>query len=136
MVKVFFTPSQEKEYINKFPIKIQENQKPLNLQLKGTGVCIALDVKQPKLKIGPVLPYDEKAYALLEISNPTPYATELINLDFDKKWREDVETLASYEEIKNGGNDKEKRVVFLPLREAGAGLWPEVVSAVARKNQT
>lgn len=99
-------------------------------------MCIALDVKQPKLKIGPVLPYDEKAYALLEISNPTPYATELINLDFDKKWREDVETLASYEEIKNGGNDKEKRVVFLPLREAGAGLWPEVVSAVASKNQT
>jgi hypothetical protein len=37
----------------------------LNLDLKGIGTCIVLDVKLPKLKIGPVLPYDNKAYALL-----------------------------------------------------------------------
>lgn len=59
-------------------------------------------MKQPKIKIGPVLPYDNKAYALLEISNPTQYPTELISLDFDKKYREDIEALTIYEELKNG----------------------------------
>ena len=42
IVKVFFTPSGEKDYLNKFPIKIQENPKMLNLDLKGTGTCIGL----------------------------------------------------------------------------------------------
>ena len=68
----------------------------LNLDLRGSGTCIGLEVKQPKLRIGPVLPYDEKAFSILEISNPTQYPTELINLDFDKRFKEDIETLASY----------------------------------------
>jgi len=34
---------------------------------------------------------------VLEISNPTPYPTELFSLDFDKKYLEEEETLASYE---------------------------------------
>lgn len=96
----------------------------MNLELKGSGMCITLDVKQPKLKIGPVLPYDNKAFALLEISNPTQYPTELVNLDFDKKFKEDIETLSIFEELKNGDVENSKRIVFLPTREAGAGLWP------------
>lgn len=72
---------------------------------------------------------------MLEISNPTPYPTEVTNLDFDKKFKEDIETLNFYEEIKNGNNEKEKRVVFLPVRETGASLWGEVVNAVAKKNK-
>jgi hypothetical protein len=66
------------------------------LELRGIGVCIGLEVKQTKLKIGPVLPYDNKAFALLEISNPTQYSTEIISLDFDKKYREDIEMLSIY----------------------------------------
>jgi len=49
------------------------------------------------VNIGPVLPYDTFAYGVLEISNPTPYPTELYSLDFDKKYLEEEETLASYE---------------------------------------
>ena len=130
IVKVLFTPSVDKEYINKFPIKIQENPKMLNLELRGVGTCIGLELKQLKLKIGPVLPYDEKAFSMLEISNPTKYPTELINLDFDKRFKEDIETLSIYEDIKNGNSDKEKRVVFLPVRETGTPVWPEVIKAV------
>lgn len=43
--------------------------------------------------------------------------------------------MSIYEEIKNSGNDIEKRVVFLPTREAGAGLWQEVVNTVSKKNK-
>ena len=77
----------------------------LNLEFKGVGTCIGLELKHQKLKIGPVLPYDEKAYAVIEISNPTKYATELINLDFDKKFKEDIETLNAYEDIKNANSE-------------------------------
>ena len=37
----------------------------LNLDLKGTGTCIGLELKQTKIKIGPVLPYEEKGFSLL-----------------------------------------------------------------------
>lgn len=52
--------------------------------------------------IGPVFPYDDNAFSYLFISNPTKYSTELISLDFDKKFKKDIEILASYENIKNG----------------------------------
>ena len=108
----------------------------LNLDLKGTGTGIGLDLKQTTVKIGPVLPYNEKAFSLLEISNPTQYTTEIISLDFDKRFKEDIELLSTYEELKNGNNEKEKRVVYLPIREAGAGIWQEVIEAVNKKNKT
>ena len=92
-------------------------------------------MKQTKLKIGPVLPYNEKAFSLLEISNSTQYTTEIMSLDFDKKFRDDIEMLTAYEELQNGNNEKEKRVVYLPIREAGAGIWNEVTEAINKKNK-
>ena len=49
----------------KFPIKIQENPKVINLQLKGIGATIALDSLPNRIKLGPVLPYNNKSYAIL-----------------------------------------------------------------------
>lgn len=89
IVEVSFAPSAEKEYQFKFPIKIVDNSRVLTLDLKGVGASIVLDVLPQKIKIGPVLPYSAFEYEVLEIHNPTNYPTELISLDFDKKFKDD-----------------------------------------------
>ena len=71
----------------------------------------------------------------MDISNPTKYHTELVSLDFDKNNRNDFETLAAYEEIINGEKKDVERVVYLPLRETGSKIWPEVVKEVKKNNQ-
>ena len=42
--------------------------------------------------------------------------------------------IGTYEEIENGGQEKEAegkdRQIYLPVREPGSGLWPEVLKAV------
>jgi hypothetical protein len=38
--------------------------------------------------------------------------------------------LANYEELKNGEKKEGERVVFLPLREPGTKIWPEVIQEV------
>ena len=35
------------------------------------------------MNIGPILPYDKFAYAVLEIKNSSEWDTELFSLDFD-----------------------------------------------------
>lgn len=55
-----------------------------------------------KIKLGPVLPYNNKCFAALDISNPSKFSTELVSLDFDKTFKNEEELLASYEEIING----------------------------------
>jgi hypothetical protein len=135
IVKAYFNPSQEKDYMVKFPIKIQENPKVINMELKGCGVAIGLENTPSKIKLGPVLPYNNQCYAAVDISNPTKYYTELISLDFDKKYKPDIDMLTAYEEIINGEKKEGERVVFLPLRETGANIWPEVVKEVEKANQ-
>lgn len=81
----------------KFPIKIIDNSRVLTIDLKGQGTSIGLEAQPPKVKIGPTLPYTTFEYEVLEIHNPTSYPTELISLDFDKKYKEEQETIATYE---------------------------------------
>lgn len=70
--------------------------------MKGFGTAINLETLPPKIKLGPVLPYNNKTYAALEISNPSKYATEIVSLDFDKHFKDEMELLAAFEDLKNG----------------------------------
>jgi len=45
------------------------------------------------------LPYDKFAHAVLEVTNPSPYPTELFNLDFDKSYLTEEEILGDYEDF-------------------------------------
>jgi hypothetical protein len=60
------------------------------MELKGAGTAIALDIVPSKVKLGPVLPYNSKSYAALDISNLSKYSTELTSLDFDKSYKSDI----------------------------------------------
>jgi hypothetical protein len=119
----------------KFPIKIQENPKVISMELKGAGIALSLDTEPAKIKLGPVLPYNNKCYAALDITNTSKYSTELISLDFDKNYKSDFELLTAYEEIINGENKEGERMTFLPLRETGGKIWPEVIKEVGKNNK-
>jgi hydrocephalus-inducing protein len=47
-------------------------------------------------RIGPVLPYDQFSYCVLEVRNPSDYDTELYSIDFDKQYTKDEEILNDY----------------------------------------
>ena len=121
--------------MSKFPIKIQENPKVINMELKGNGVVIGLESLPPRIKLGPVLPYTNQCFGAIDISNPSKYHTELVSLDFDKTYKSDQEMLAAYEELINGDKKEGERVVFLPLRETGTKLWAEVTKQVEKTTQ-
>jgi hydrocephalus-inducing protein len=89
LVQVSFTPSTEKNYQHRFPIKIAENSKPFYLELKGTGISINLEFTPLAVDIGPVFPYAHDSSAILEVHNPSPYSTELISLNFDRRYELD-----------------------------------------------
>lgn len=40
--------------------------------------------------------------------------------------------MAAYENIKNGAEREKKSAVFLPLREPGSKLWPDVIREVEK----
>lgn len=69
--------------------------------MKGTGSSINCEIYPEKVTIGPVFPYEDNAFSYIYFTNPTKYSTELINLDFDKRYKKDIETLSAYENIKN-----------------------------------
>lgn len=56
------------------------------LNLKGTGSSINLLFNPQLINIGPILPYDKFAHAVLEVKNPTEFDTELFSLDFDTQY--------------------------------------------------
>lgn len=62
----------------------------INLELKGSGAAINLEILPAKIKLGPVLPYNNKSFAALEITNFSKYATEIVSLDFDKHFKEEI----------------------------------------------
>jgi hypothetical protein len=66
------------------------------LSVKGQGVAINLEMKPLQLSIGPVLPYREFSYTILEVRNPSDYDTELINLEFDAQHVHDEEMINVY----------------------------------------
>lgn len=57
-VEFSFLPVNDKMYNYKFLINIQDNAKPMGINLKGQGVQVQLEVKSEVVNIGPVLPYD------------------------------------------------------------------------------
>ncbi len=64
-----------------------------------------------------MLPYNNEAYALVEITNPSDYDTELFSLDFDQQFLKEEKHLAKYEEFKNNA------AVYLPIRNPGSPFW-------------
>lgn len=70
--------------------------------------------------IGPVLPYTDFSYAVLEIRNPSDYATELINLDFDTQYTVDEEMMNAYPLLENN------EFVLMDVRQPGERIWDDV----------
>lgn len=96
IVQINFFPGYEKEYNHKFVLDIDQNPKQFPIQCKGTGTSINLEFEPNLAQIGPVLPYDQFSYCVVEVKNPTDYDTELFSIDFDKQYIKDEDILNNY----------------------------------------
>ena len=85
VIQIMFIPSTEKVFAHKFTIVIKDNSTPKVINVKGIGTTINLDFIPMEINIGPVLPYENAAYGILQVVNSTEYNTEVISLDFDIK---------------------------------------------------
>ena len=83
-------------------------------------MAINLEHRPPLISIGPVLPYKEFAYAVLEVHNPSDYDTELINLEFDTQFLQDEEMMNVYPPLE--GTDS----VLMQVRQPGDRIWEDV----------
>ncbi len=92
-------PQAEKAYSYKFVVGIQENNKPLVIYVKGQGSQVSLEYSPEQINSGPVLPYNDQSYAMLEIKNPSEYDTELYSLDFDKQYLKEEKQLTAYDQF-------------------------------------
>lgn len=120
-VEFSFLPVNDKMYNYKFLINIQDNAKPMGINLKGQGVQVQLEVKSEVVNIGPVLPYDPQAYALLEVHNPSEYDTELYSLNFDPQFKYEEAQLNNYPHF------KDKEPLYFPVRKPAQRFWPQVI---------
>jgi len=82
-IEITFIPTQEKAYEIKFLLSIKENPKNFSIAAKGLGVSINLQVSPQQIQIGPILAYNQFAYQVLQVKNPTNYDTELYSLQLD-----------------------------------------------------
>ncbi|EGR28756.1 hypothetical protein IMG5_169530, partial [Ichthyophthirius multifiliis] len=128
IVQLSFAPSAEKNYQWKFTINIQENPKNFVINMIGSGVQVNLDINN-SVCIGPVLPYDQFAYQIVEIKNNTQYETELYSLDFDKMYLNDEEILQNYENFDN------QDTVFEQIRQPGGLFWENIKESVEKKKK-
>jgi hydrocephalus-inducing protein len=108
---------------------VKENTQPFILNVRGQGVAINLDFKPTALNIGPVLPYADFAYTILEVRNPSDYDTELISLDYDSQYHVDEEMIAAYTPLE--GTD----FVLMKVRAPGEPIWEDVQKSFKRKKQ-
>ncbi len=72
-VELTFMPTTEKPYTYKFSLLIKENPKQLFINVKGVGTSINLECIPEKINIGPVLPYENFAYSILQVCSTSKY---------------------------------------------------------------
>ena len=83
LVQLSFIPNSANVMNYKFSISVKENPKNLVITVRGAGTFVNLEITKEKFEIGPVLPYDQKAYQKVEFKNASEFDTELYSIDFD-----------------------------------------------------
>ena len=76
-----------------------------------------------------MLPYEQFAYSILEVRNPSEYDTELYSLDFDSVYLKDEEMVGSFPAL------EQTDFVLMPVRGPGEVIWPEVAKSYERKKR-
>jgi len=127
IIKLSFIPSAEKAFVHKFTINIDQNSTPKVINVKGIGTTINLELLPLEIIIGPVLPYENCAYGVLQIVNSSDYCTEFVSLDFDDEVYKEEEALNKYGEFET------QEVLYFPVREPGGLFWDFVTSANVKK---
>ena len=91
------------------------------INVKGQGCSINLEFIPDKINIGPCLPYNKKAYSILQIRNNSDYDTKLYSLDFNGNYLKDEEELLKYDELVAG------EPIYLPVRGPTDPFWETIL---------
>ena len=80
-----FKPKDSKEYNCTFDICISHNEKPLQVECKGTGERLKLTFDPPSIVMPPVLPFTQPVKAEVTIINNSKHHVEVFSHQFDFK---------------------------------------------------
>eukprot|EP00854_Cymbomonas_tetramitiformis_P000766 gene766-1240_t len=124
-------PPERLHYSQVIPIRVTFNKRDVKLECTGLGFMLGLRLEPPVLDLAPILPSAEKPNeAFFTMINDSHVPIEVFSLDVDKQYLEDEEILREAE-----GYAEQDRMLLEP-REAGSGLWPDIIEAdLARKEE-
>ncbi|KAJ3206444.1 hypothetical protein HDU82_004517 [Entophlyctis luteolus] len=126
MVAVRFSASEDKEYEAFVPFKINMNNQPIPIHLRGKGTKPIICFEPESLVLGPILPCSDGVEGKFSIYNPTNSPIEVYSLEFDQLYEEEEELIRNLDGF-------EANVLYLPPREPGQPL-PEALVEQAKLN--
>ncbi|KAJ3029566.1 UNVERIFIED_CONTAM: hypothetical protein HDU68_011780 [Siphonaria sp. JEL0065] len=126
IMNIRFSANEEKDYETVVPVKINMNNQPVPIHLKGRGVKPYIQFEPESLTLGPILPCGDGTEARFSIYNPTNYPVEVYSLEFDQTYEEEEEMLRLADGYENN-------LLFLPPREPGQPL-PDFIIESAKLN--
>ena len=157
-IEIVFTPTADKQILQKLEFKIKDNVNKKCITCKGQGTAHTLEFDSPLVELGPVLPYRHDSYCIVEMKNTSEYNLEVYSTDFDTQFKEEEDMLKAYEgfeipdttevdqtAVAAGSNvsvqsdkpsekhKKEFQVLYFPPRQPGQPLWKEIVDSYNKK---
>lgn len=123
VICVEFIPSEAHRSIAEFQLRIDQNKKPKSLRLIGEGANIPLVFDPALAEINPVLPFSEGGERVITVLNPTDFPVEFFSIDFDTKFKEEEEVLASLDTYDKSG------VFRTIVRNPGEPLPSDIIRA-------
>ena len=128
-LEITFIPLTDKLYQQKFSIEIKDNQRKVEIFVKGLGTTPNLEFFPPEMEFMPSLPYNETVLKTMEIKNKSDFDVELFCLDFDKQFIQEDKWLQNYDALNT------KETLFVDVRSASMEFWPHIIEACAQKDQ-
>ncbi|KAI8900319.1 hypothetical protein BC833DRAFT_523632 [Globomyces pollinis-pini] len=123
-----FSPSSEKVYSTKIPIKIFMNSKFYEIETKAKGVVPALIFEPNCISAGPILPFGDGLDTKITLFNPTNHTIEFVCTDFDLHYKAEEELLKQIDGI-------DSEVLYIPPRDFNTPLIDHLQEHARKKTK-
>ena len=92
-IKIHFTPTSNRSYDFKLPIKIVSNPKVKTIDLKGQGKELSIMFTPSRITQEPVLPFADPTSVIVNAINENDYDVEFYSLDFNTQYKDEEKIL-------------------------------------------
>ena len=86
-IQIHFTPTGNRSYEFKLPVKIVSNPRVKTIDLKGQGKELSIMFTPSRVSQVPVLPFADPTSVIVNAINENDYDVEFYSLDFDSQYR-------------------------------------------------